>query len=55
MSPRPKSLTANIVRRGATQTAGDVAVALRIIADEIDDGYTSGILGDIVWELKETL
>ena len=31
----------------------DMSVAMQIITNQIDEGYTSGTFSDIAWDIKE--
>lgn len=50
---KPDKVTIEVVReRDSTETVGDMATAMRIIADQIEEGYTSGLLGDLAWDME---
>ena len=47
---KPTKITIEVVRdNGTIETLEDMATAMRFIADEVEEGYTSGILGVVVW------
>ena len=53
MEYKPDKVTVEVIRdRDSTETVEDMANAMRIIADQIDDGYTSGLLGDLSWNME---
>lgn len=35
------------------EDGADMSMIVRAIADELDVGFTSGMFGDTVWDLKE--
>ena len=53
---KPTEVSIRLVRdRECTETVEDMATAMRIIADQIDDGYTSRSFGDLAWDMKREL
>ena len=56
MEYKPTEVSIRLVRdRECTETVEDMATAMREIASQIDEGYTSGLLGDLAWDMKREL
>jgi len=55
MEWRPTVLNVRVTGdSGDTATSDDVAIVIKIVADQIENGYISGKFADIAWELNGT-